>query len=413
MTSTRPGRSFYYLAMATAALTAIASGAHAHDRTTSYSSWEVTDRQAKIVLRAEEVDLAALPWASSEADAFDAALATYAVENLVLLVGEQACEVAVPPRRLKARAGRVALEWTVACPAEGPLRIHSDLIFDARSSHLHFVSLHHAQGDAQRVLSFNERSWSLGNDGADDGAGGVGKAVSTSAVNYGLLGVNHITTGYDHLVFLFVLLLVGGSLGSLAKVVSGFTIGHSLTLALASLGFVRPDVASIEALIGLSIVLVAVENVWLLGSRGYFLPLAMTVMLALLAIVSALGQGMLSSLKFVGFAIFVACYYPLLRKSPRPDSARWGVAMLFGLIHGFGFASVLLAADLPAGRLPGALLSFNLGVEAGQLALIVLAWPILRFALKRWGSVVVELGSAVTLCLGVYWLIDRMWAGFT
>lgn len=408
MTRARPGRAIHLIAIFTASLVAVASGSYAHDRTTSYSTWYVSQREAKIVLRVDEVDLAVLPWASGEADSYAAALATYAVEHLVLLAGEQVCEVIEPPRRLEARAGRIALEWSVACPAEGPLRIRSDLLFDVRSSHLHFVSLRHEEGDAERVLSYRQRSWSLG-----DEADGVGTAASTSAASYGLLGIRHIATGYDHLVFLLALLLVGGSFISLAKVVSGFTIGHSLTLALASLGLVRPEIESIEALIGLSIVLVAVENVWLLGPRRYFLPVTVIVLLVLLAIGSALGLGLFSGLKFVGFALFVACYYPLLRKNPRAESARWGVAMLFGLIHGFGFASVLLAADLPPARIPAVLLSFNLGVEAGQLALVAVAWPLIRFALKRWGTIVVELGSAVTICLGTYWLIERMWAGLS
>ncbi|HYN21776.1 MAG TPA: HupE/UreJ family protein, partial [Thermoanaerobaculia bacterium] len=320
--------------------------------------------------------------------------------------GEQTCTAGEQPRRLQAPVGRLALEWRIACPAEGPLSIRSDVLFDQRSGHVHFASLYRAGGSAERVLSSAERVWKLNGEG---GAGGAA-AASSSLGSYWLLGVEHIATGYDHLIFLLALLLMGGTFLSLAKVVSGFTVGHSLTLALASLGLVRPEIASIEALIGLSIVLVAAENVWLLGPRSYHFPLMLTALLGLLAVGAALGLGLVSSLSFLGLGLFLGCYYPLLRRNPNAESARWAVALLFGLIHGFGFASVLRAAELPAERLAGVLLSFNLGVEAGQLVLVAMAWPLLRFALARWGTLVVEVGSAVTLGFGIYWFVARTYS---
>lgn len=169
----------------------------------------------------------------------------------------------------------------------------------------------------------------------------------------------------------------------------------------------RPEIGPLEALIGLSIVLVAVENIWLLGPRNYFLPNTIILLLLLLALGSALDIGLISSLSFLGLAIFVACYYPLLRQSPNTESARWALALFFGLIHGFGFASVLQAADLPAERVPGILVSFNLGVESDQLALVAMTWPLLRLALSRWGAVVIEAGSASSLALGIIWLVQR------
>lgn len=82
------------------------------------------------------------------------------------------------------------------------------------------------------------------------------------------LGVEHILSGWDHVIFLLALLLMATSLRSALVVVTGFTVGHSVTLALATLGFASPDIATVEALIGLSIVLVAVENIWLAEGRG-------------------------------------------------------------------------------------------------------------------------------------------------
>ena len=218
-------------------------------------------------------------------------------------------------------------------------------------------------------------------------------------------------TGYDHLVFLLALLLSGGSFSLLVKVVSGFTVGHSITLALAALRLVEPQIQPIEALIGLSIAIVAVENVWLLGPRSWALPGTVIALLVLQGIGAAAGLGRISSVSCLGLAIFLACYYPLLRHRENVESARWAVAMIFGLIHGFGFASVLQAAGLPADRLAAVLVSFNLGVESGQLALVVMAWPLLSFGLRRWKPTVIAVGSAAAMGAGVYWLVGRAYGG--
>ena len=94
-------------------------------------------------------------------------------------------------------------------------------------------------------------------------ASGSTVGAGTSLGEYIALGIEHILTGYDHLAFLLALLLIGSSLGEVAKVVTGFTVAHSITLGLTILGYVRPEARSVEALIGLSIALVAAENVWL------------------------------------------------------------------------------------------------------------------------------------------------------
>src|SRR5205823_877316 len=145
-----------------------------------------------------------------------------------------------------------------------------------------------------------------------------------------------------------------------------------LTLAVAALGWMRPERAPIEALIGLSIALVAAENVWLTGVRGRALPATIAGGLAILAIVAAAGIGRVPPLTLAGLGLFAACYFPLLGRVARPATLRWGLAFLFGLVHGFGFAAVLTEARLEPGRLVRALVGFNAGVEAGQLAIVAL-----------------------------------------
>jgi hypothetical protein len=382
--------------------------AQAHDRTTSYSFWNLSERQAEVVLRINRMYLPNVLATIGAASSGDTILASYLVDNLRMLAGNNVCAIVGEPQWIGGQPELLTLRWNIECPDKGMLIIHSDLLLETRSGHLHFVNLKYKGQSAERVLSDADRSWILSNapDARDT------SPMSSSIVSYLLLGVEHIATGYDHLVFLLALLLTGGTLISLVKTVTGFTVGHSVTLGLATFGVIRPEIGSIEALIGLSIMLVALENVWLLGRKSYYLPMVIVLVLMLLFVGSIFGYGQVSSLSFLGFAIFAACYYAFLQKGVRAESGRWALALIFGFIHGCAFASVLISARIPVERLPVVLLSFNLGVEAGQLVVAAMVWPLLRIAISRWGAVVIEGGSAVTLGLGSYWMVGRNYAVF-
>jgi hypothetical protein len=116
------------------------------------------------------------------------------------------------------------------------------------------------------------------------------------------------------------------------------------------------------------------------------------------------------ALTLAGLAVFAFCYFDLLERVTRPTSLRWGIAFIFGLIHGFGFASVLVEAGLPTTRLVEALFGFNAGVEVGQLAVVALLWPVLHYVARRgdgWRLAVLNYGSAAVLTLGVFWFVGR------
>src|SRR5207247_10198251 len=126
---------------------------------------------------------------------------------------------------------------------------------------------------------------------------------------------------------------------------------------------------------------VGAGNVWLAGARGRALPAVVAGALAVLALVAAAGVGRVPALTLAGLGLFAACYFPLLRRVARPAALRWGLAFLFGLVHGFGFAAVLAAARLETVRRAHALGGFHTGVEVGQPAVVALVWPLLQVAL--------------------------------
>jgi hydrogenase/urease accessory protein HupE len=172
-------------------------------------------------------------------------------------------------------------------------------------------------------------------------------------------GVHHILIGPDHLLFLIGLLLLGGTLRRLVLVVSAFTIAHSITLSLAVLRVVSPPPWLVEPAIALSIVYVGADNLTVRGGR---------------------------------------------------DVRAW-IAFAFGLIHGFGFANVLREMDLPPRALGWSLLSFNLGVEIGQLAVVIVVASVLseiRSKSPDTGRRLAVAGSVVVIAAGAFWFVQRV-----
>lgn len=187
---------------------------------------------------------------------------------------------------------------------------------------------------------------------------GVGAVLGTFVP----AGAYHIAIGPDHLLFLLGLLLMGGSLRTLALVVTAFTAGHTITLSLAAAGVVTPPGRIIEPLIALSVVLVGVDNL-------------------------------------------------LVGESSQGRDLRPWLAGLFGLVHGFGFASVLREFGLPREALGWSLFGFNVGVEFGQLAFVLPVAALLAAIRRRSplaGSRVAMVGSVIVALAGTYWFVQRV-----
>lgn len=188
----------------------------------------------------------------------------------------------------------------------------------------------------------------------------VGAAIAlaiSSAVarRFGAMGVEHILTGYDHLAFLVMLMVATRSFKDLFWIATTFTLAHSVTLTAASLGWVTVSASWVEPAIALTILYVAIEN--------------------------------------------------LVTAAPR---ARLLLTFGFGLIHGLGFASVLTDGPLPASAEIVALVSFNLGVEIGQMSFLALTYPLWHLAQKFHAQRMRQALALIVIGLCVYWLLERL-----
>lgn len=189
---------------------------------------------------------------------------------------------------------------------------------------------------------------------------GTRQGAFAAARKFLVSGIYHIFIGPDHILFLVGLLLLGGSLKRLLTIVTAFTIAHSITLTMAALDIANPPARLIEAAIALSIVYVGIDNL-------------------------------------------------MVGKSGR-DMRAW-IAFFFGLVHGFGFANVLREFGLPRQALGWSLFSFNVGVEIGQVCIVVVVAALLAMLRKRnfvLSQRVVTIGSVIVILAGSYWFIQRV-----
>ena len=177
------------------------------------------------------------------------------------------------------------------------------------------------------------------------------------SISFTALGIRHILTGYDHILFLITLLMLAGGLRSVLKIVTAFTVAHSVTLSLAALEIVTLPPRLVESGIALSIAYVAAENLW----RG-----------------------------------------------AHAARSRWLVTFSFGLIHGLGFATILREMALSRANLALSLVSFNFGVELGQVAVVTAAFLGLQaFATLAWDSTLRRWVSGAAAAIGTIWFIQR------
>ncbi|MBA3892956.1 MAG: HupE/UreJ family protein [Gemmatimonadales bacterium] len=251
-------------------------------------------------------------------------------------------------------ADNVHFQLTYTSVGAGTLSVRSALLDRLPRGHRQYLTLRDASGKllAEQMLDAKAGAVEINTRATASGT------APRSFRQFLALGIHHILTGYDHLLFLFALLLPGYRLRTVLAIITSFTLAHSLTLSLATLDLVRMPSSWVEPLIALSIVYVGVENV--------------------------------------------------LRPGPE---RRWLLTFGFGLVHGFGFAAVLRDLGIGAGG-GGAvvpLLSFNLGVEVGQIAIAALLLPLI-WKLGQYPALArraVTVGSVLVALAGGYWLLQR------
>jgi hydrogenase/urease accessory protein HupE len=329
---------------------ALGSAAAHQGGTTGYATVSVAGQSVRYAL---SVPAEALGDAARDLREFAAAVARH-----VAIDADGAACSGVPAETRPPSAERSSIEVVVLYACAAPIRTLSirDGIDAVLGVDHHTIADIQWPGGARQVLfEKGQRAASV----AITGDTAPARASPSPFIFYLRLGVEHIIGGIDHLLFLLALLALSRNAWQTLKIVTAFTVAHSITLSLAALGLVHVPARIVEPLIAASIVWVAVEN-----------------------LVAPAGVG-----------------------------RRWLIAAAFGLVHGLGFASALIELDLSRETLVRALIGFNVGVELGQIAFVAVVLPPLAWA-SRPGRLprLPQILSAAVAVVGAVWLVERLLA---
>jgi hypothetical protein len=396
------------LLAATLALAAlvVAGQAAAHTKSTSYSNWRIEGTQVHLSFTVPLLETARLN-NPGETQPPNERVEDYLAEHLSVTDGDRPCSLTTKPKPLTATVQFRRFEMNFRCPTDQGIALHSSVFVDLVPSHVSLAQIQTSDGRLIQQL-FTKDIQILEISGKNENMRDAG------FLKYVQMGIMHIFTGVDHMSFLLGLVLISRRLRDLVFVVTGFTIGHSATLALAVTGIIRPHAEFIDALVALTIAMIGAENVVVATHRPGIVAGGVGGVLLLMAACSFFGFGGLPSLLLLGAGLFAANY--LMLSGHLRDAARLRivVTVVFGLIHGFGFAADLLELRLPSGQLFSILLGFNLGVEVGQLTLVLVILGLVallvraKLALPR--PIVVDVLSAGLVGLGMYWFISRSYS---
>jgi HupE / UreJ protein len=329
-----------------------------------YGQWDVALRDLDYAIGLDSNNDGMITW--GELRSLQTPIASYLLSRLTLQMGDKACTTRVIEHLVDDHSDGAYEVLRFAADCAGPpqpIQISYNFFFDLDPQHRGLLRLE-ANGQIHTaVFSPNHKTWRL-----------EGGSVSWTRtfLDYFNEGVWHIWTGFDHILFLCALLLpavlshssgrwkavpeFGEAFRNVLKIVTAFTLAHSITLSLAVLGFISLPSRLVESAIALSVIAAALNNL-----------------------------------------------HPVI------EGRLWMVAFGFGLVHGLGFANVLTELGLPAGALAVALVSFNLGVEAGQLVIVCTILPVAYLLRSSWvyPRLILGAGSLSIAAIAFVWLIER------
>lgn len=380
-----------------------ATPASAHTRSESHTTWLVDGRSVHLTFSVADIEARRLTKDGRPPN--NPQLIAYLMPRLGVTADGRRCVLTGKPRPVAAATGYRRVEFFYDCASPENIILRDGAFFELVPTHVNMAQIQTVAGDfAEDVLTAGSQTIDLSEarGGQIEGAG---------FLTFVTMGIMHIFTGIDHMSFLLGLVLISRRFKDLLFVITGFTLGHSLTLALAVSGIIRPHAEFIDALVALTIALIGIENLAVQVHRPALFAAWTAAGLLLMAGLKLLGIGLLPFALLFGAALFASNYLMVAGHLRDAGRLRLVVTLVFGLIHGFGFAADLLNEAIPPAKLAELLVGFNLGVEIGQLSVVTVivgAVAILRrFRLTLPRPIVVDLCASGLVLIGVYWFVSR------
>ena len=376
-----------------------------HQRSESYSKWSVEEVEndtlvnVAFTIRLSNLNKLEGPLVGEWEDRISAyIISSFTTDSDCLQEGKH--------RVMTSRADDIfRVSWTLSCN-QILEEIKTNVFFDRDPTHSHIARyIYDSNLSTEKLFTTQTKTWNL-----KDIYSSKESSVNSSFKEYVLLGIKHISTGYDHLAFLFGLLLLNQRLKRLVLAITGFTLGHSLTLSLAVLDLVRPVNSFIEALIGFSIALLGLEFLIRHSKSNSTYVKNISYLLFFFFLLYFIFSEGSNSLGLLGLFVFSFCYLMLVSKNLSSFFSLF-IASIFGLIHGFGFGGFLFEVGFSEDNILKTLFGFNLGVEIGQLMamslFILIIFGISKLDIKN-KEYINPLLATFLVTLGTYWFVYRV-----
>ena len=403
----------YIIANTVIILFFLLSPLNAHYFSESFSKWNVVDNKVEAnfslltlestrIFQVENYQKIMFEENLSETDVFK----IYLSQHLKVTSEGKNCSLVDEIKELNSQEGSLNLSLNFECPSNKEIKIINNALFNLVQSHIHIARIYIDNNlYTEKALFFNDQSIDLNEEKENN-------SFSNSFYKFFSLGLDHILSGYDHLLFILGLLLLVTNLKRLLLVITGFTIGHSLTLSLSVINIIQVKSSLVEALIGYTIMFVGLEYLYKENNDHRVSMIFITTLSLLLLIFGNFINPNFPYFLILGILLFSLGYFYLLKNLNSENNLLSIITIIFGLIHGFGFGGFLLGSKISSENIFSGLLGFNLGVEVGQIIFVLLILLIYRLLMTLKITKIIEvmknLSFFAVVFFGFFFFIQRL-----
>ena len=403
----------YIIANSVIILFFLLSPLNAHYFSESFSKWNVVDNKVEAnfslltlestrIFQVENYQKIMFEENLSETDVFK----IYLSQHLKVTSEGKNCLLVDEIKELNSQEGSLNLSLNFECPSNKEIKIINNALFNLVQSHIHIARIYIDNNlYTEKALFFNDQSIDLNEEKENN-------SFSNSFYKFFSLGLDHILSGYDHLLFILGLLLLVTNLKRLLLVITGFTIGHSLTLSLSVINIIQVKSSLVEALIGYTIMFVGLEYLYKENNDHRVSMIFITTLSLLLLIFGNLINPNFPYFLILGILLFSLGYFYLLKNLNSENNLLSIITIIFGLIHGFGFGGFLLGSKISSENIFSGLLGFNLGVEVGQIIFVLLILLIYKLLMALKITKIIEvmknLSFFAVVFFGFFFFIQRL-----
>ena len=403
----------YIIANTVIILFFLLSPLNAHYFSESFSKWNVVDNKVEAnfslltlestrIFQVENYQKIMFEENLSETDVFK----IYLSQHLKVTSEGKNCSLVDEIKELNSQEGSLNLSLNFECPSNKEIKIINNALFNLVQSHIHIARIYIDNNlYTEKALFFNDQSIDLNEEKENN-------SFSNSFYKFFSLGLDHILSGYDHLLFILGLLLLVTNLKRLLLVITGFTIGHSLTLSLSVINIIQVKSSLVEALIGYTIMFVGLEYLYKENNDHRLSMIFITTLSLLLLIFGNLINPNFPYFLILGILLFSLGYFYLLKNLNSENNLLSIITIIFGLIHGFGFGGFLLGSKISSENIFSGLLGFNLGVEVGQIIFVLLILLIYKLLMTLKITKIIEvmknLSFFAVVFFGFFFFIQRL-----